>query len=299
MAIKFTKQLSYEKKKYVAGFLYVLPWAIGLIYFFLIPLVTSLVYSFNKLQIMPGRLEMSFEGLEYYKQLFANETLAKKLVDSMLNLLYQLPMILIFALFIACILNQKFHGRVFLRAVFFFPITISAGVVLGILNGDVVARAMMSGTTESALFTSFSIRDVLLDAGVNYYIADAYFKILNNIFNLAWKSGFQILLFLAALQKIPSSLYEVSKIEGATAWETFWKITFPMISPLIMLNLVYTVVDSFTDSTNPVIMEINRLSLATSYSMASAVSWVYFVFILALMGLLYFFVNRKVIYLND
>ena len=299
MAVKSRKRLSYEKKKSVAGFLYVLPWVIGLVYFFLVPLVNSLVYSFNDLRIIPGRLEMRFAGLAYYSQLFANETLTKKLVDSMGNMVYQLPMILIFALFIACILNQKFRGRIFFRAVFFFPLIIASGVALGILNGDVVARAMMSGTTNSALFSSFSMKDVLLAAGVNYNIADAFFSILNNVFNLTWKSGFQILLFLAALQTIPSSVYEVSRIEGATAWETFWKVTFPMISPVIVLNLVYTVVDSFTDSTNPVIMEINRLSLETSYSMSSAVSWVYFAFILALLGLLYFVVNRKVIYLND
>ena len=168
------------------------------------------------------------------------------------------------------------------------------------MNGDVVASAMMNGQTNSALFDTVSVKTLLLDVGMPYELVDALYTIINGIFELTWKSGIQILLFLAGLQTIPSSVYEACKIEGSTGWETFWKITFPMISPVIMLNLIYTIIDNFTDSaSNQVMITINRLSQQQNLELSAAMSWIYFVIVFLLILVVYALVNRKVYYAND
>ncbi len=296
---KRSYRLSYERRKSLSGFLYTLPWLIGTVYFFLIPLASSLLYSFNKLTIEPNKLLMSFQGMRYYEQALSKDYI-RMLVESIGGLLYQAPTILIFSLFIAVILNQKFIGRTLFRGVFFLPLIIATGVVLGIMNGDVVASAMMNGQTNSALFDTVSVKTLLLDVGMPYELVDALYTIINGIFELTWKSGIQILLFLAGLQTIPSSVYEACKIEGSTGWETFWKITFPMISPVIMLNLIYTIIDNFTDSaSNQVMITINRLSQQQNLELSAAMSWIYFVIVFLLILVVYALVNRKVYYAND
>ena len=296
---KRSYRLCYERRKSLSGFLYTLPWLIGTVYFFLIPLASSLLYSFNKLTIEPNKLLMSFQGMRYYEQALSKDYI-RMLVESIGGLLYQAPTILIFSLFIAVILNQKFIGRTLFRGVFFLPLIIATGVVLGIMNGDVVASAMMNGQTNSALFDTVSVKTLLLDVGMPYELVDALYTIINGIFELTWKSGIQILLFLAGLQTIPSSVYEACKIEGSTGWETFWKITFPMISPVIMLNLIYTIIDNFTDSaSNQVMITINRLSQQHNLELSAAMSWIYFVIVFLLILVVYALVNRKVYYAND
>jgi len=153
--------------------------------------------------------------------------------------------------------------------------------VLGIMRGDYIAQSVLQGSAGTALFQVFSIQDVLLETGLPYDIVSAIFQFINNIFNLVWKSGIQILLFLAGLQTVSGSLYEAASIEGATAWETFWKITFPVLSPVVILITVYTIIDNFTDSSsNTVMLQINNLT-RTNLEMSSAMSWMY----LALVGM--------------
>ena len=187
---KRSYRLSYERRKSLSGFLYTLPWLIGTVYFFLIPLASSLLYSFNKLTIEPNKLLMSFQGMRYYEQALSKDYI-RMLVESIGGLLYQAPTILIFSLFIAVILNQKFIGRTLFRGVFFLPLIIATGVVLGIMNGDVVASAMMNGQTNSALFDTVSVKTLLLDVGMPYELVDALYTIINGIFELTWKSGIQ------------------------------------------------------------------------------------------------------------
>lgn len=279
--------------------MYVTPWIIGTIYFFIIPLFSSLLYSFNKLTVQPNQLVMEFRGFFYYEQAL-NKNYLTELFKSIGGLFYQVPMILIFSLFIAVILNQNFRGRLFFRGVFFLPLIIASGVVLSIMNGDVVAGAMMNGETNSALFDSISIKDILLGAGLPYEIVNIIYETINGIFELTWKSGIQILLFLAGLQTIPSSVYEACKIEGSTGWETFWKITFPMLSPVIILNLIYTIIDNFTDvASNQVMVMINRMSRQQNLELSAAMAWIYFVIVFALILIVYAIVNRHVYYEND
>lgn len=274
-------KLSYERKKQFMGWVFVLPWLIGLVYFFLIPAGYSIMNSFCRLEFAPGKMSFTFVGLEYYKQaLFSNQYTIPTLVQSVVDLFYQVPLVIVFSMFVAIILNQKFTGRIFLRGIFFLPLITASGIVLSVMKGDVFAQTMISGEADSALFKVTSIQDLLLSSGLPAEIVQYIFEFINNIFDLVWKSGIQILLFLSGLQTISGSLYEAAEVEGATAWEIFWKITLPMLSPIILLNFIYSIIDSFTDSaSNTVMMNINNLSKALQFGESAALSWVYFLMV--------------------
>ena len=280
------RKLSYERKKQLIGWVFVLPWLIGLVYFFIVPAVYSVINSFCKLEFSPGKMNFTFVGLDYYKEaLFSNQYTIPSLVSSIGNLFYQVPLVIVFSMFVAIILNQKFRGRIFLRGIFFLPLITASGIVLSVMKGDVFAQTMMSGETDSALFKVTSMQDLLLSSGLPAEVVTYIFNFINNIFDLVWKSGIQILLFLSGLQTISGSLYEAASIEGATAWETFWKITFPMLSPIIFLNFIYSIIDSFTDSaSNAVMLHINGLSKALQFGESAALSWVYFLMVGVVIG---------------
>lgn len=286
------RPLSYEREKRYIGWLYVLPWLIGLVYFFLIPLGFSLVNSFSNLSIEPGKMSFEFVGLEHYKTaLFVDSNTLPSLFGSIGNLLYQVPILLIFSMFVAVILNQKFPGRLFLRGVFFLPLITTSSVVMQIISGDSMAQSMMSGTADSALFQVTSIRDWMMNSTLPYEVTNFIFDFINSIFDLVWKSGIQILLLLAGLQTISGTLYEAASIEGATAWESFWKITIPMLSPILLLVTVYSIIDSFTDmSSNMVMSKITALANNFNYGVSSALSWLYFLLVgVVLLAVLWIF----------
>lgn len=282
------RRLSYERKKQLFGWVFVLPWLIGLIYFFLVPIAYSIINSFCRMEYSTGKISFTYVGLEYYKEaLFSNQYTIPSLVQSIIDLFYQVPLVIVFSMFVAIILNQEFHGRIFLRGIFFLPLITSSGIVLSVMKGDVFAQSMISGEANSALFKVTSMQDLLLASGLPSDIISYIFDFINNIFDLVWKSGIQILLFLSGLQTISGSLYEAASIEGATAWEMFWKITFPMLSPIILLNFIYTIIDSFTDSaSNTVMLNINNLSRSLQFGESAALSWVYFSMVGVVLGVI-------------
>jgi ABC-type sugar transport system permease subunit len=201
-------------------------------------------------------------------------------------------MVLIFSFFIAVILNQEFRGRIIMRAIFFLPLITTGGVVMRIISGDGLAQSMMSGTGGSSLFQVTSIQDMLLDSGIPHEITTFIFGFINDIFGLIWKSGIQILLLLAGLQTISPSMYEAASIDGATGWETFWKITLPSLYPVLTLALVYTVIDSFVDTTNPIMNSIISSAQSLNFGVSSALCWVYFAVIAVVVGLIFIILKK-------
>jgi len=209
------------------------------------------------------------------------------------DMAYQLPIIVIFALFIAIILNQKFRGNTFMRAMFFLPVIIATGLITTILKTSLteVARGDASGTSN--LFDSVVLIQFLKDTGLSQGIIDAISNAVNNIVDLVWQSGVQILIFIAGLLGIPESHYEVAQIEGASGWSTFWKITFPMIIPYILVNMVYTTIDIFTGYSNKTmqyIVDVGYDSFRFSYS--SAIAWIYFLVVMLIIGILFFTISK-------
>ena len=188
------------------------------------------------------------------------------------------------------ILNQEFRGRTFFRAVFFMPVIIASGVVISLIRGDGYSDVLLGG---GMLFQASSFETLLLKAGMHEELVNAMMMVINNIFELSWKSGVQILIFLAGFKTISPALYEVAKIEGANAWETFWKVTIPLLSPVIIVNLIYTIVDTFSDYLNPMIVYIQDNLSKLNVAYASAMAWIYFLSVLAITAVVMAVVSRK------
>lgn len=296
-------KLAYEKRKALYGYGFISLWMVGTLLFFIIPLFKSLYYSFNEVTVNPGSLDTSWVGLDKYsKVLFSDPNYTEYLGDTLLETLWQTPLVLIFSLFIAVILNQKFKGRALSRAIFFLPVIIATGPVYKIINGDMGTTGNTGADQFSTMFSTDMVGSLLEFLGI-YGLSDNMSTIIStvtdNIFGIVWSSGIQILLFLAALQNIPPSAKEAAQMEGATAWEYFWKITFPYVSPFILANLIFTVIDSFTSPTNSVMKRIIEMKNSWAFGEASAMAWIYFLIVLAAIALITAIVNKFIYYEVD
>lgn len=290
---------SYDQKRQRYGYLFILPWLIGFICLFLAPLVNSARYSLNDIRL-DNRVELQFAGLKYYVKAFVTDpNYVPKLTESLRDMAYQVPLILVFSLAIACILNNRFKGAGFFKALFFLPVIIASGVVMSVISGDEYAQMMNSSLASSSLLGADSITQFLVNSGLNARTVTALTKITGDIFNLAWKAGIQILIFLSAFKSISPAMYEAAEMEGANGWERFWKITFPLISPMLLTNLIYTIIDIFTDYSNPVIRYIADEAAKVNISYSAAMSWIYFIITFAVMAVIYLIVNKKVFYYID
>ncbi len=293
------RQLGYERKKRLAGALFILPWAVGFLALFLRPIVSSMLYSVTNATIAQG-MKGDFIGFANYIKAFASDQkFVQYLAGELGNFLYNVPVILSFSLFMAVILNQKFRGRTVMRAIFFIPVVCGSGIILQIMSGDALSQSVISGARSSMLYQSSALEQILLEVGVGEELVSTLTGIVSNIFNLTWKSGLQILLFISGLNAIPSHLYEAAHVEGATSWEAFWKITLPMVSPIIMVNLIYTVIDSFTDYSNTVMTYILDFGKRLEFSYSATLSWIYFVIVALIVGIVYAVINRRVAYVEE
>lgn len=281
------RPLSVEKRQTRAGWLFILPWLIGLVYFFILPFIDTIRYSINDVSINTEDIGLAynFVGIKNFKYiLFRDAQFTRSVVSSVTDLLYTIPVVLVFSMFIALLLNQKFFGRTFMRGVFFLPVIIASGAVINIIRSDVFAQGVMSSDSQ-AIFQTGAISTAMQQIGIPPKIIETITSVTSGIFDLSWKSGIQILLFISALQGIPTSYYEAASIEGANAWESFWKITFPILSPTCFLAFIYTTIDSFVDVTNPVMKRIIERFDALYYGMASASAIIYFAVIMLFIGL--------------
>lgn len=294
-------KISYERRKMVYGYGFLAIWIIGTIYFFIKPLIVSFIYSLNETSITLGAMQLKFIGIQNYIDTFTKDT---DYVDALLavlkDTLWKTPLIIIFSIFIAVILNQKFRGRTFARAVFFLPVIIATGPVMSIINGDMDSSGYAGGADQfSTMFETDMAGALLRFLGV-YNISDSVTEVISlitsDIFNLVWNSGIQIIIFLAALQNIPFSAKEAAQIEGATGWEFFWKITLPYISPMIIANLIYTIVDSFIDPANGVMALVLQQASAWNHGYSAAMAWAYFLIVILALGIVLPIVNRFVYY---
>lgn len=279
------KQLSLSARSAWTAQLFILPFYLGFWFFFLSPLIESLKMSFSNVSVdVASGYNFKYIGFDNYLTAFLKDaTFKTNLTKSFSEMAWQLPVIVVLSLFLAMILNQKFRGRVFVRAVFFLPVIFASGVALSLIGGDSVASSALHGNVVSSgqITQTNALNDLLVNAGFDSDIIRIATSIANNLFNMIWRSGIQMIIFLAGLQSIPPTLYEASSIEGATSWENFWKITLPMLVPTIMINLVYTIVDNFTSSSNSIMRQVTNLmsNSVSNLGLASAFAWTYFLFI--------------------
>ena len=308
-------RISYEKKKGLYGYGFIAIWIIGVIYMFIVPIFKSAWYSMCYTELVTTADQAALRGMtsagiytewnnfgNYEEALFKNQDYLPKLTESLGAMVPQVIVVMIFSLFIALLLNQKFRGRTFARAVFFLPVLVATGPVLAVIKGDISTNGISSGEQFSALFQTDLVDELLQFLGIynlNQQLTMTIQTITSDIFNLLWSAGIQILIFLAALQQIPVSAKEAASMEGATGWEFFWKITFPMISPMILANLIYTVIDTFIDSENPVMSIVLAQSRGLRYGLSAAMAWIYFLIVAVALAIIVAIVSKFVFYEND
>lgn len=268
----------------ITGTLFFLPWLIGFFAITAYPLVYSLVICFNQVQIKPGAIELKPVGWEYFRQAFAVDTeYPTKLLASLASVLLGTPLVVVFSLVIALLLNRRFRGRTVYRIVFFLPVVI--------MSGPVMSELMTESSAMSINMDIMGLRSILME--LDYGWARILLTFLNSFVRILWFCGVQIIVFLAGLQKIDRNMYEAAAIDGATAWEAFWKITLPHLRPIILLNTIYTIIEMGTaadDATNGKIVGAIR-DIARPYSYAAVLSWIY-AFGLLLLILLAFLLLR-------
>lgn len=286
------KSIEDIKSKY--GLLFMSPWIIGFLLFFAVPILQSVWYSLSEVTLSSDGVLTDFIGIDFYKYILMEDPdfLSKNLPEAIVSMLYSLPIILLLSLVLAMVLNQEFKGRVFFRALYFMPVIIASGVVVKLLFMTADDDLTSSGVSNSLTGSMFSIEDVIGWLDMPDKIAIYVKNIINNIFDLLWNCGIQTVLFIAGLQSIPRSLYEASKVEGATKWEEFWFITFPMLGNVTQLVAAFTMIDLFSSNTNKIIERAYNQISAGIYDRTSAMLWTYFGVVAIILGAVLFVYNR-------
>ncbi|MDD5985245.1 sugar ABC transporter permease [Turicibacter bilis] len=266
-------RLSLEQRNSIAGYLFILPWLIGILTFVAWPMIQSIMFCFNEVKLLPTGRVLNFVGFQHFGDIWLRDMyFITRLVQFFLNTILRVPVIVVFALIIAILINQKIRFQGVFRTIFFLPVIIVSGPVMTEL-------ASQGATTVPMLNTADMM--VLLNQVLPTWLAEPVGSVFSEIILILWYSGVQILIFLAALQKVNPSLYEAAKIDGGSSWECFWKITLPTIKPMILVNLVYTVVTLANSGTNDVITLImdNVFNASRGYGFATAMAWMYTIII--------------------
>lgn len=255
------------------GSLFIAPWVLGFLLFMAFPIGYSFYMSFHRVQILATGIEANFVGWDFYRAILLENgsVLYNDLIPFLSEVVIMIPIIIIFSLLIAIILNQKFAGRLAFRTVFFLPVIFT--------TGQVILEFIAQGEGGLDFLSRYNV-NALLASNLPELWANAIIRIMESFILILWYSGVQILIFLAGRQTISASIYEASRIDGANPWETFWKITLPGMIPFIFLNLIYTIVDLFTFPTNPIIAKVNT----SNYGLSSALAWIYFTIILVFLA---------------
>ena len=289
-----------QRRKAIAGYLFISPFIIGFLVFMMKPFFQSLYMSFCEVQLGAGSFVQIWNGITNYKFAFlVDQEFNRLLVEELSRMIVYSLAIIVFSFFVSLILNQKFHGRALVRAIFFLPVILSSGVIIGLESNNQLMATLEATIEQSAQGVSITagLENILRTAGVGVRAYEKVFEVIDNIYDVAIASGIQIIIFLSGLQTISSSMYEAADIEGCTKWESLWKITFPMISSLFLVNWIYTVVDFCMRSDNQVIKKIQTVMIdQQQYGNASAMSWIYFLIVLAFVGLTSLLISKRVYY---
>ena len=306
--MKKNRRLSLTTKSGLYGYIFILPFVIGLAFIFLPSIVESLYYSFCNVQIGFGSVEATFVGLENFKTAFLSDVEYRTiLLDTVRGTIIDTIIIMFFSFFISNILNQKFKGRGLARTLFFLPVILSTGIIAA-ADASQAAQMQMSeiGSSVSSAFGGealaafFDLEGMLTSMNLPEGLTSIIVYAIDNTYTIVNRSGVQILIFLSALQGISPSIFEAASIEGATPWEEFWKITFPMITPMILVNIVYTVVDSFTNPNYGMLEYVEKEAFSfNKMGYSSAVSWVYFLIVVLLLGIVFKVMQKRITYLNS
>lgn len=269
-----------KKRENRMGYFFIIPYVIGVLLCLAYPLVLSAIYSFHFIRLLPGGgTDFRFKGIQNFTRVFEkNITLSTEMMTLITKLILGVPLIVVLALIIAMMLNMKLKGKGIYRTIFFLPVIIVSGPVMSMITSESTGNGIQAVDT--------TIIEEALNSALPLWMASSVQWVFENIILLLWYSGVQILIFLAALQKIDTSLYEAAKIDGGSNWECFWKITLPTIRPMLLLNAIYTVVFMSQDSIiTPIVVWLrDAITGVEGYGYSAAFAWMYAFVVLIFVG---------------
>ena len=292
----FKGKASLDKRKARSGYVFVLPFILAVILIYIPILIDSIWMTFSD-----GVNDVGFDN---YVMAFQTDEFTTALLESLQELVFQVPAIIIFSLFVAVVLNHKMLGRAIFRAIFFIPVIISTGLMDTINQTDTVTEDSLNGIesgmqeeedSADQIVSTLDVEMLFRSMKIGGQLVDVIVELVNNIYNIINYSGVQMLIFLAGLQSISPAIYEACRIDGATGWETFWKITFPMISPMILVNSVYTIIDAFTRRTSAVMSYINGPT-GPLPNMEATMSWIYFLIVVVILAVITSIISSFIFY---
>lgn len=293
------KKLPYSTKKKIYGFLFITPWLLGFLLFFAVPFFQSCLYGFQDLKTSTEGMIGTWVGLDNFSYALFRDTEFLVQCAGSLRDLVTVPLILVYSICFALLLKKDYPGRTLMRAIAFLPVIIGSGVLMDIMKSDVFATSV-NGAESTYLFTSSGLTGFFQSMGLPVEIINFINEVISKIFDLTWRSGVQILLFLAGLHNIPSYVYEAADIEGANGLEQFFKITLPMLTPMILLNVVYSVIDIFADYGNKIIQMIYNMAFSSvRFGYSSALSILYFIMVAVVLIILFLVMKRFIVHAEE
>lgn len=295
------KRIGLTSRRALIGYLFISPFIIGFLVFMVKPLIQSFQMSLSTVDVKTEVFTWN-NFYNYYKAFRIDPEFVRMLTEQISNMFFQSVATIVFSFFVALLLNQEFRGRAAVRSIFFLAVILSSGVLVGIeysnsllssLKATIEAEGNANRITEV-------LEEILTIGGVSSETAelfDTLFSIIDNIYDVAMASGIQIIIFLSGLQNISPSMYEAAQMEGCTSWESLWKITVPMISPIFIVCWIYTLIDFFMKSDNQIMTKINEaLIYKLDYGFSSAMAWIYFVVVILLLAVTSWIIKKVVSY---
>ncbi len=280
------RRLTLRGRTALQGLAFISPWIVGFLLFTAFPFFASLFLSLQDVRIAPGRIITRFAGLRSYVDAFTKDAaFPVALANNLLSIVLSVPMILVFSIIIALLLNRGMAARGFFRAIFFFPVII--------ISGPVIAQLLATGSAAVGDVSQYLIYRLI--ATFPALLARPLLFVFDNLVIILWFSGVQILIFLAGLQKISGQVFEAAQIDGASAWESFWKITLPFLRPFILVNAFYTIMELAAFANNDVNIQIQQrlFEIGKVYSYSAALSWIYFLALMGIMGIAFAFLKER------
>ena len=295
-------RMTLEKRRSVWGYAFLLPWLVGLLTVFVVPMGLSAAFSLSEVTVSDG-YSLSFVGLENYRvALFSDQNFLQYFASTMGSMLYNVPIILVYSFLVAVFLKEKFRGVTVFKFIFFLPVVLSSNLFMNLVNnfGSSAATSLdaaIAGASQTTLLKSLSLSNYLTQLGLGKEFVAMLTGPVDKVFEIVTCSGIQIFIFLAAINAVPPSLYEAAYVEGANGWEKFWKITFPMVTPMILVNVVYSIVDTFMSENNRVMEYVYDLSFQYfNFGLSSAICWIYFAALAVILTVVFRVISKRTFY---
>ena len=294
--------MTLNERRSMWAYLFLLPWLIGVVLLFAVPLVLSISFSMSTVTVDNG-YSLEFVGLQNYIYAFTgDEKFLQYFATTIGDLLYEVPIILVYSFLVAILLKNKFPGVTGFKFVFFLPVILSSDLFFSLLNnfGSTTSSsldAVMNSAASTGVLESLNLTKYLTKLGLSTQFVDALTGPVDKVYEIVTCSGIQIFIFLAALYSVPPDLYESARIEGANGWEQFWMITFPMVMPMILVNVIYSIVDTFISESNLVMEYVYELSFKNfNFGLSSAICWIYFAVIAVILAIMFTVINKRTFY---